>query len=75
MQRTDAEAGIRAWAQVAAAISLVAGGRYPRVAVTGIPDAPRVAEAFGPDAARCGVELVLEERPDRCPTSIVVQRR
>jgi hypothetical protein len=68
-------AGVRAWGQVAAAIELVAGGRYPRVAITGIPDAPRVADAFRPDAERCGVELVLEERPSGEPRSLVVQRR
>lgn len=68
-------AGVRAWGQVAAAIELVAGGRYPRVAITGLSDAPRVAEAFRSDAARCGVELVLEERANGLPRSLVVQRR
>ena len=74
-QTATATAGVRAWGQVAAAITLVADGRYPRVAVTGIPDAPRGAAAFRQDAARCGVEIVLEERRDALPTSLVVQRR
>jgi hypothetical protein len=70
-----ATAGVRSWGQVAAAIELVAGGRYPRVALGGIPNASRVVEAFRPDAERCGVELILEERPGSEPRSLVVQRR
>ena len=53
-------ASLRAWGQVAAAIQLVAQGHYPRVAVSGIPDACRIAEEFEPDAERSGVEIVLE---------------
>jgi hypothetical protein len=68
-------ASVRAWGQVAAAIAMVAGGRYPRVALTGIADAPAAAAAFGPDAERCGVELVIEERPDGSPVSLLVRRR
>jgi hypothetical protein len=68
-------AGVRAWGQVAAAIELVARGPYPRVAVTGIPDAPRVAHAFRADAERCGVELVIEESANGEPRSLLVQRR
>ena len=75
MVQPPAAAGVRSWGQVAAAIALVAEGHYPRVAVTGIPDAARVAEAFRPDAARCGVDLVVEERAPGAPQSIMVQRR
>jgi len=68
-------ARLRGWGQVAAAIELVARGRYPRVAVAGLPDAGRIAAALGPDADRCGVELVLEPAEDRVPCGIVVRRR
>jgi hypothetical protein len=68
-------AGLRAWGQVAAAIELVAQGHYPRVAVSGIPNAQRIAAAFEPDAERCGVEIVLEPGRDGESSGIVVRRR
>jgi hypothetical protein len=66
---------MRAWSQVAAAIELVAQGRYPRVAVSGIRDARRIAAAFEEDAARRGVELILEPPRDGVSLGIVVRRR
>ena len=71
----SAMAAVRAWGQVAAAIALVAERGYPRVAVTGIPDATRLAEAFRADALRCGVDLVVDEQPDGQPHGITAQRR
>jgi hypothetical protein len=68
-------AGLWAWGQVAAAIELVAQGRYPRVAVSGIPNARRIAAAFRRDAECRGVELVLEPPRDGVSLGIVVQRR
>jgi hypothetical protein len=68
-------ASLRAWGQVAAAIELVAQGHYPRVAVSGIPNARRIAAVFEPDAERCGVEIVLEPVGDSESPGIVVRRR
>ena len=68
-------ASLRAWGQVAAAIELVAQGHYPRVAVSGIPDARRIAGEFEPDAERSGVEIVLERAMDGESLGIVVRRR
>ena len=67
--------GLRAWGQVAAAIELVAQGRYPRVAVSGIPNARQIAAAFRRDAERCGVELVLEPPRNGESLGIVARRR
>ncbi len=61
--------------QVAAAIALVAEGRYRRVAVVGIPDALRLADALRADADACGVDLVVEAGADGVPQDVVVQRR
>jgi len=61
--------------QVAAAIELVAQGRYPRVAVSGIPDAARIAAALGHEAERRGVQLVLEPTTNGVSLGVMVQRR
>jgi hypothetical protein len=74
-ESASAVAVVRAWGQVAAAIALVAERRYPRVEVTGIPDAVRVAEAFRQDAGRCGVDLVVDEQAGGTPHCITAQRR
>lgn len=60
--------------QVEAAIALVASGRYPRVEVTGIPDAPRVLAQLRLTAARRGVQLLIDLADDGHPTGVVAQR-
>jgi hypothetical protein len=65
---------IRAWSQVATAVALVAEGRYPRVVVTAVANAARVAQAIRPDAERCGVEVLVEDPADG-PQVVVVRRR
>ncbi len=68
-------ARVRAWGQVAAAIALVAQGRYPRVVVTAVEDARQLVGALGPDAERCGVELVVEPCADDARADVVAQAR
>jgi hypothetical protein len=68
-------ASVMAWGQVAAAIVLVASGRYPRVIVANIGDASRLVLALREDAERCGVALMAEVGADGCSTDIVVRRR
>jgi hypothetical protein len=63
------------WGQVAAAIALVADGRYPRVIVANITDAARLVDAMRPDADRCGVDLVAEDGADGSCCDIVARRR
>jgi hypothetical protein len=60
--------------QVEAAIALVAGGRFPRVAVAGIPDPRQVLAQFRLSAARRGVQLLIELADDGHPVGIVAQR-
>lgn len=66
---------VRAWGQVAAAITLVAEGRYPEVSVSNIPDAVQVALGLRLDAERCGVDLATEIGSDGAVHSVVVRKR
>jgi hypothetical protein len=68
-------ANVLVWGEVAAAIALVADGRYPRVIVANIADAARIVAALRPDADRCGVELVTEATADGTCRDVVVRRR
>ena len=61
--------------QVAAAILLVAGGRYPRVIVANLPDAAAIAAELEPDARRRGVELTVPEHATAPSLDIVVRRQ
>jgi hypothetical protein len=65
---------LRASPEVEAAIALVAGGRFPRVAVTGIPDARALLARLQLTAARRGVILTLDLADDGRPVGIVAQR-
>jgi hypothetical protein len=60
--------------QVEAAIALVAGGRFARVEVAGVPDARAVLARLRLPAARRGVMLVLDLADDGHPIGIVAQR-
>jgi hypothetical protein len=60
--------------QVEAAIALVASGRYPRVAVAGIPDARGVLALFRLTAARRGVQLLIDLADDGHAVGIIAQR-
>ena len=68
-------ANVLVWGQVAAAIVLVADGRYPQVVVSNIGDAARLAAALRPDADRCGVDLIVETGADGATHDVVARRR
>jgi len=60
--------------EIAAAILLVAGGRYPAVLVANMADAADIAAAMRGDAASKGVRLILAERADGLGCDVRVTR-
>ena len=66
---------VRAWGQLAAAIELVARGRYPEIEIANIPYAARLVLALRSDAERCGVELQVTEGPSGQSGGVAVRRR
>lgn len=50
--------------EIAGAILLVAGGRFPQVLIVNLPDAVAIAQDLRGEAARMGVRLILAERAD-----------
>ncbi len=65
---------VRAWGQVAAAITLVAEDRCVAVSVANIPDALRVALGLRPDAERCGVSLTADLGPNGEAMGVTARR-
>jgi hypothetical protein len=65
----------RARIEVTAAILLVAGGRFPEVLVANLPDCRAIMCDLRDEAARQGVELLLEERADGPETDVRVRVR
>ena len=60
--------------EIAAAILLVADGRFPEVVMANLPDCAFVAEELRADAARRCVRLVLIERSDGMGCDVRVTR-
>jgi len=60
--------------EIAAAILLVAGGRYPTVLVANLPDVADVVAALRGDATSKGVRLILDERADGLGCDVRVTR-
>ena len=66
---------LRAWGQLAAAIELVARGRYPEVEVANIEYAARLALALRSDADRLGIDLDVTAGPPGGSGGVVARRR